>query len=40
VLDDLTDPGLHQAVEQIIAKLSNGTGQVDEQVVYKMREAM
>ena len=39
-LDDLKDPGLHQAVEEIIERLSNGSGKVDEQIVYKMREAM
>jgi hypothetical protein len=39
-LDDLKDSGQHQVVEQIIERLSNGTGEVDEQIVYKMREAM
>ena len=39
-LDDLKDPGLHQIVEELIERLSNGTGMVDEQIVYKMREAM
>jgi hypothetical protein len=37
-LDDLKDPGRHQVVEELIQKLSNGTGTVDEQIVYKMRE--
>jgi hypothetical protein len=31
---------LHQVVEELIERLSNGTGTVDEQIVYKMREAM
>jgi len=39
-LDDLKDPGRHQVVEEIIQRLSNGTGVVDEQIVCKMREAM
>jgi hypothetical protein len=39
-LDDLKDPGLHQIVEELIERLSNGTGMVDEQIVYKMRENM
>jgi radical SAM superfamily enzyme YgiQ (UPF0313 family) len=39
-LEDLKDPGLHQVVEELIERLSNGTGTVDEQIVYKMREAM
>jgi len=39
-LDDLKDLGQHQVVEEIIQRLSDGTGKVDEQSVYKMREAM
>jgi len=34
-LDDLKDLGQHQVVEDIIQRLSNGTGIVDEQIVYK-----
>jgi len=39
-LDDLKDPGQHRVVEQIIERLSGGTGQVDERIVCKMRENM
>ena len=39
-LDDLKDPGRHQVVEELIQRLSVGTGEVDEQIVYKMRENM
>jgi len=39
-LDDLKDPTRHQVVEGIIRQLSNGSGVVDEHIVYKMREAM
>jgi histone acetyltransferase (RNA polymerase elongator complex component) len=39
-LGDLKDLGLHQVVEELIAQLSKGTGKVDEQIVYKMRETM
>jgi hypothetical protein len=39
-LNDLTDRGQHRVVEQLFERLSSGAGQVDEQIVYKMREAM
>ncbi len=39
-LDDLKDAGRRSAVEQMIERLSHGTGEVGEQIVYKMREAM
>jgi hypothetical protein len=39
-LDDLEDPALHQTVQEIINRLSDGTGRVDEQIIYKMLEAM
>ncbi len=39
-LDDLKDAGRRSAVEQMIERLSHGTGKVGEQIVYKMREAM
>ena len=39
-LDDLNDPGLHRVVEEIIERLSDGTGEVDERIVCKMRENM
>lgn len=39
-LDDLKDPERHEAIEQMIQRLSQGTGAVDEQIVYKMRENM
>lgn len=39
-LDDLADPGQRRVIEQMIEKFSNGSGQVDEQIVYKMRETM
>jgi hypothetical protein len=39
-LNDLKDTERHQLVEQLIQRLSYGTGIVDEQIVYKMRENM
>ena len=39
-LDDLKDPARHQVVEELIQRLSGGTGKVEEQIVYKMRENM
>jgi hypothetical protein len=39
-LDDLKDPERHNVIEQMIERLSQGTGIVDEQIVYKMRENM
>ncbi len=39
-LDDLHDPAWHQIIEGIIEQLSNGTGKVDEVLVYNMRETM
>jgi hypothetical protein len=39
-LDDLQDPARYQVVEGIVEQLSNGTGKVDEEIVYKMRETM
>jgi radical SAM superfamily enzyme YgiQ (UPF0313 family) len=39
-LDDLEDPARHRLVEEMIERLSQGTGIVDEQIVYKMRENM
>jgi hypothetical protein len=39
-LDDLKDPARYQVVEELIQRLSGGTGTVDEQIVYKMRENM
>lgn len=39
-LDDLNDPERHKIVEQIIERFSNGKGEVDEQILYKMREAL
>ncbi len=39
-LDDLEDPARRQVVEELIQRLSGGTGKVDERIVYKMREAM
>ena len=39
-LDDLKDPARYQVVEELIQRLSGGTGMVDEQIVYKMRENM
>jgi hypothetical protein len=39
-LDDLKDVGRRSAVEQMIERLSHGTGEVGEQIVYKIRGAM
>ena len=39
-LEDLKDPARYQVVEELIQRLSGGTGTVDEQIVYKMRENM
>ena len=39
-IDDLNNPDVHRAVEQMIQRLSKGTGKVDEQIVFKMRENM
>ena len=37
-LDELNDSRKHQVVEQIIDRLSQGTQEIDEEVVYKLRE--
>jgi hypothetical protein len=37
-LDDLKDPAVHQVVEQLINELSRGTGTVDENILFDMRE--
>jgi len=38
LLDDLNDSGKHEAVEQIINRLSHGSSQVDEKAVYSLME--
>jgi hypothetical protein len=39
-LDDMKDTARYEIVEQIIERFSDGTGEIDEQIIYKMREAM
>lgn len=39
-LDDMNDPARHRIVEEIVGRLSHGTGGIDEQILYKMRDIM